>query len=429
MTFVDRIFLNWVSGPAMAAAFAASMLWFLFLCLPLGICAYANTFVAQYAGNRQERRIGRAVWQAIWVALFFLPLTPVAMAGAPWIFAQADHPAEVQLNEVVYFQSLCWGGVGMLVAQAAASFYSGRGKTRVVMWVDTLFALMNVVLDYVWIFGLFGFPEMGAAGAGYATSCSLWLKAIAYVWLMLRPANRLHYSTWQGACVDWALMWRLLRYGGPSGLQMLLDVVGFTVFVMLIGRLGASQAEATSMAFSISTLAFMPIWGFGMAAGILVGQRLGENHAELAERATWTTLVIAIAYMACISTLYVLVPNLFLFGFFATDQTLLESVAVRELAVNLLRFVAAYNLFDAGLIIFSNAIKGAGDTQFVLWVSLVMGTALAVISYLAVEQWQFGVYGCWMLITGWVWVTATTFMLRFRQGNWKLMRVIDVQPL
>ena len=427
MTFVDRVFLNWLSGSAMSAAFSASMIWFLVLCLPLGICSYANTFVAQYEGAGQPKQIGVVVWQAIWIALLVVPLTPLLQWLAPLIFAWGDHSPQIQEYEVVYFQTLSLGIGGMLVSQAASSFFSGRGQTVLVMWVDALFALLNVGLDYAWIFGEFGFPSMGIAGAGYATSASLWLKALTYVLLMLRAEYRQTFSTWQGARWDRELFRRLLVYGGPSGLQMLLDVIGFTVFVMLIGRLGEQEAEATSMAFSISTLAFMPIWGFGIATGILVGQRLGENHPALASRATWTTLVIALGYMVTISVLYVGFPEVFLYSFFAgSQQTVDWQQDVKTLAIVLLRYVAAYNVFDASLIIFCNAIKGAGDTYFVLLISMIMGLLLAIASWLAVEVWGAGVYSCWNLITAWVWLVGLIFFLRFVQGKWKDMRVIDM---
>jgi multidrug resistance protein, MATE family len=427
MTFVDRVFLAWVSGDAMAAAFSASMVWFTILCLPLGICTYANTFVSQYHGDKQPEQIGPAVWQAIWMALAFTPIILAFIPLAPMIFSWAGHSPEIQRLEVEYFQILLLGGSGMLVAQAASAFYSGRGHTQCPMWVDGFYALLNLVLDYLWIFGYAGFPAMGIAGAGYATSLALWLKAATYVALMLQPKYRTEYQTASGIRLDRKIWQRLAYYGGPSGMQMLLDVLGFTLFVMLVGRLGSLEAEATSMAFSISTLAFMPIWGFGLAAGILVGQHLGENRPDLAESATWTTLWIALTYMAIISLCYLVIPDLFLGSFFAHNkETSLGQSQLRELAKQLLRFVAAYNLLDATLTVFVNAIKGAGDTQFVLKVSCCMGIVLAGFSYLAVEVWQLGVYGCWVIITAWVWGLGLMFLGRFRQGAWRNMRVIEM---
>jgi MATE family multidrug resistance protein len=428
MSFIDRIFLKWQSGDAMAAAFSASMIWFVLLCLPLGVCSYANAFVSQYFGDKQYRQIGLAVWQAIWVGLLVAPVVLAFNPLAPYIFDLAGHEPSIRAEEVRYFQALNWGAGGMLISQAASAFYSGRGKTRIVMIVDTFYALLNVALDYAWIFGHWGFPADGVAGAGYATAVSLWLKAITYVLLMLQSHHRREYGTLLGCRIDWPQFRRIWYYGGPSGLQMLLDVVGFTTFVILVGRLGSIEAEATSMAFSVSTLAFMPIWGFGMGAGILVGQHLGENQPNLATRAAWNSLIIGLAYMAIISILYVVAPRMFLWWFFAgSEHPEGMSGQVGILAARLLQFVAAYNLFDASLTILVSAIKGAGDTRFVLMVSTIMGIALAVLSWLAVEVLQLGLYGCWVLIVGWVWVLGIVYFLRFVQGKWREMRVIEMR--
>jgi MATE family multidrug resistance protein len=426
MTFVDRMLLNWVSGTAMAAAFNANVAWFSVLCLPLGICSYANTFVAQYDGARQPHRIGLVVWQTVWIAIGFTPFVVLAVVLAPRLFAMANHSPEYYAYEVQYFQILCAAAPPMLIAQACGAFYSGRGQTWVVMLIDAGAALLNLVLDYCWIFGYYGFPEWGLAGAAWATVLATWVKAVVYLILPLQAKHRQQCGTVAGLRIDWPLVRRILYYGGPSGFQMLLDVTGFTVFILLIGRLGEIQSEATSMAFSISSLSFMPIYGLHLAVSVLVGERLGENRDDLAARATYTTLQISWIYMLVISALYVLTPGLFLYGFFP-DQTELTTnqTAVLQMAALLLQFVAAYNLLDATQMIFVGAIKGAGDTQFVLRVSLVLAALLAVFSWLSVEVWELNVYGCWSLVVFWCWLAALTYLLRFWQGKWRHMRVIE----
>ncbi|MEM8680721.1 MAG: MATE family efflux transporter, partial [Planctomycetota bacterium] len=343
----------------------------------------------------------------------------------PSVFRFAGHNEGLASLEIEYFQILCIGAPAMLISQSLAAFFSGRGRTRVVMVVDALFAILNLGLDYVMIFGHAGFPAMGIGGAGWATVISMWLKVGAYLWLMLRQNNREQFATGQFA-LERGLFGRVLYFGGPSGLQIMLDVLGFSVFIMLLGRLGPLEAEATSMAFSISTLAFMPVHGLGMAASILVGQRLGEDRDDLAARATWTTLWVALAYMAFVSICYLLFPQVFLYAFFAGGtEGAVSNQEVWSLALTLLRFVAAYNLFDAAMMVFANAIKGAGDTRFVLKVSLAMATVLAVLSWLCVEVFALGIYGCWTIITGWIWGLGTIFCLRFLGGKWREMRVID----
>jgi len=426
MTFVDRMFLQWESGAAMTAAFSGGTVWFAAICLPMGVCAYANTFVSQYFGNRQPRKIGPAVWQGVWAALACSPAMLLVIPLAPLIFHAAGHDAAIQQLEVQYLQILLLGAPAMLIGQALSAFYSGQGRTSVVMTVDAAFAVVNLLLDYAWIFGALGFPAMGIAGAGWATTTALWLKAFAYLWLVLRRKNRVEFGVWSGLRFDRDLFGRLIYFGAPSGFQLLLDVLGFTIFILLVGRLGAIQAEATSIAFSVSTLAFMPIWGIGLAVGILVGQRLGENRPDLAARSTWTALTVGLAYMALISLLYWFTPDLFLFGFFAGSEPAGRHAAVRSLAAMLLRFVAAYNLLDAALMVFVSAVKGAGDTMFLLKVSVVMAVMLAGLTWIGVEHLEVGVVGCWALITVWVWLMGAIFCWRFLQGKWRAMRVIEM---
>ena len=426
MTFVDRMMLKWNSGIAMSAAFTAGMVWFAVLCLPLGVCSYVNTFVSQYYGDGQNDKIGPSTWQGIWFAVLCGPLMLAAIPFAPAIFGAAGHTTEMADLEVRYFQILCWGAPPLLIAQAASAFYAGRGRTVVMMWVDSAYAGLNLVLDYLWIFGYGGFPAWGIDGAAWATVVSLWLKAITYILLILQRDHRHRFATWSGMRLDRVLFNRLIYFGGPSGAQMLLDITGFTVFTLLVARLGAVEAEATSMAFSISMLAFMPVYGLGLATGVLVGQHLGQDRDDLAARATWTTLAISLGYMVVISAAYVLMPDVFLFGFFQDEApTAAENEAVRLLGQRLLIYVAAYNLFDAAAIVFVNAIKGAGDTVFVLGVSVVMATLLTTASWIGIEKYNVDIHGCWGILTVWIWLFGMTFFLRFVQGKWRRMRVIE----
>ena len=129
----------------------------------------------------------------------------------------------------------------MLIAQAGASFYSGRGQTWVVMIVDTGAALLNLVLDYCWIFGYYGFPEWGVAGAAWATVVAH-VDQGRYVPRAAAAVASIESNSarYRGMRFDWELLRRILYFGWPSGFQMLLDVTGFTVFILLVARLGTT---------------------------------------------------------------------------------------------------------------------------------------------------------------------------------------------
>jgi MATE family multidrug resistance protein len=437
LTFIDRMMLNHVSGSAMAGAFSASVAWFAVAAFPIGVCTYANTFVAQYDGSHQPREIGGVVWQAVWIALGFGLLFVVAVPLAPWLFnlarssgmqaADAATHQQTLVYEVQFFQYMCAGGPALLLAQSIASFYSGRGQTWVMMIVEATIDLTCIALDYCLIFGHFGFPAWGVKGAATATVICLWLKALVYLVLFLQPHHRERFGTFTGLRIDRVLIRRILHYGGPSGVQMLLDVTGFTVFIMLVGQLGGTAAEATSMAFSVSSLAFMPIYGLHIATSVLVGERLGEDRDDMAASVAITSLQIALGYMSLISLMYVFIPDVFLSGFFSHSADAANTKeTVRQTAAMLLKFVAAYNLLDATQMIFVGALKGAGDTRFLLRVSIVLASLLAGFSWLCVRVWKTNIYGCWTLIVFWCLIAAVTYVARFRQGHWRKMRVIDM---
>lgn len=424
LTFVDRMFLTWWSEEALAASFPAAMLWWTLLCCPLGICMYAGVFVSQYFGAGQVSRIGPIVWQAVWIGVFATPLTMVPIFFADAIFAAAGHSESVRSQEVIYFRILCYSIGAMLVSHAMSTFFSGQGKTWVVMLVDCGTVLVNIVLDYLWIFGHAGFPAMGVAGGAWATFAAIGFKAAVFTALLALPANRRRCGSWNWAFRP-ALCRRLLRFGGPAGLQMLLEVAGFTAFVFLVGRLGQRELAASNLAFNVSSLAFMPVFGLATAVSILVGQQLGHNQPDLAARSTWTSLVLATGYMAFVSMLYVAVPDLFLYGFFSGSRESASNQEIRAIAIVLLRYVAAYNLFDAANMVFVNAVKGAGDTRFVFGVSLLMALLLAAGTWLIHELLGAGLHASWMLITVWVWALGGIYLARFLRGAWRTMRVIE----
>jgi len=384
MNFVDRMFLFWHSTDAMAAAMPAGMLHFSLVCFPLGIASYVNTFVAQYYGAGHPRRIGPAVWQGARLGLYCIPIYLVLIPLAPWIFDLSGHEGELARLETLYFQVVALGAGAEVIAGAISAFFTGLGRNRVVMVIDASASSLNIVLDYGWIFGHFGLPAWGIEGAAWATVVSLWFRVACYTAWMLLPGYRRPFNLWRGRRFNGAIMRRLLFYGGPNGLQLLVEIAGFTLFIMLVGTLGPEDMAATTLAFNVNLLAFVPMMGLGIALSTIVGQQLGRNHPELATRATWTSLWMAMAYMGTMAAIYVLFPDVLLMGHAAgTSPEQFETL--RATTIILLRFVAAYCLFDALNVVFVSALKGAGDTRFILMASLLVTPVPLVLVWAGIQ--------------------------------------------
>ena len=424
MHFADRMFLLWHNTEAMAASMPAGLAHFTLLCFPLGLATYVNTFVAQYEGAGRPERIGLAVWQGVRIGLWATPLFILLAPCAPYLFAAAGHPPKLASLESIYFQTLCFGAGAAVMSAALASFFTGRGKTRVVMVVDCSASLMNVVLDYVWIFGYLGFPAMGIEGAGWATAASQWFKMLVYWWLMMRPDHIARYGLAAGKRFDAALMWRLVRFGSPNGLQMFVEVTAFTAINLLVGALGPLAMAATTLAFNVNSVAWVPMIGMGIAVSTLVGQQLGHNRPELAARATWTAFWMGSAYMGAMALVYVAIPDVLLLGHKA-GTTPEQFDALRDLTIVLLRFVAVYCVFDAMNMIFVSALKGAGDMRFVLLSTMVISPLPILAAWFGIRYFDLGLLWAWAVVTAWISTLGIIYLARFLQGRWKAMRVIE----
>lgn len=425
MNLVDRMLLLWYDADACAAALPAGAMMFSLVCFPLGVAAYANTFVAQYVGADRSRSVGRAVWQAALWAFAVTPLFLLAIPLAPWLFRLANHPPNVTQLEISYFQTLTLGVGGTILASSLSSFYSGRGQTRVVMRVDCLAALANVVLDIVFIFGLGPVPELGIVGAAIATNLCQWGRAGAYWWLMLSE-DESTYGLRAGRRWDRALMGRMIYFGAPDGFRMAIEMGALTGFVFLVGRLGENAMASTTIAFNINGVGFMPLLGLSTAVATLVGQQLGAGRPALASRATWTALILGIGYTLVTAVFYLGLPDLILAGHqVGADEA--EFAALRDTTVVLLRFVAAYCIVDAFYMVLVGTIKGAGDTRFVLLATIAISPIPVVVVWLGQRYADWGLYACWAVLTGWVFANGIIFALRVWQGKWRDMRVIEPQ--
>lgn len=423
MHFVDRVFLAWYSTETIAAAMPAGMLHFTMLCLPLGIASYVNTFVSQYWGADRPWRIGVVLWQGVSIGLVAVPYFLLMIPMAPFVFRWAGHGARIAELETTYFQTLAFGAGAAVISAALAAFFTGLGHSRVVMIVDSSAALLNIVLDYLFIFGVI-VPEMGIFGAGLATTISQWIKVAVYALIISRREFRVPFRIVDGLRVDLPLLRRLFRYGGPSGVQLFLETLAFTAFLFLMGRLGTTALAASTMAFSVNTIAFVPMLGLGIAVTTLVGQQLGRNQAALAARATRTAFVLGGLYVGVMSVLYIAWPDLFLTAF-AAGSTTEEFTRLRAICTVLLRFVAVYCFLDMMHIVFVSAIKGAGDTRFVLLTTSVVSPIPVLLGWLGLTRWNWSLTTFWIVITAWICALGVIYLARFQQGKWRQMRVIE----
>ena len=422
------MFLSWYSPDALAAALPTGMLCFTLISLFMGTSGYVSTFIAQYIGASRPERVGPAMWQGIYFSILGGLLIASTALFPKTIFSLIGHSLEVQTLETEYWVYLTLGGIFPVAQGAVAGFFSGRGKTYPVMWSTFAATGVNIALNYLLIFGNLGMPEMGISGAGLSTFISGLLNFLILSILVFSNENNSKYKTRSGWRFEPALFRRLIRYGLPNGIQFFLDIAAFSFFILLIGRLGATELAATSIAFNVSMLAFMPMIGLGITVSILVGQSLGANEPGQAKVATFSAMQISFTYMTILAMLYLLIPNVFVYPFSAKADPI-EFEAIKSTALVSLRVIALWSIFDSLAIIFSSALKGAGDTAFIMLSICLTGPIILIApTFLIIEIFHLGLNAAWISGVAYVLCLGIVYYLRFKAGKWESMRVIESQP-
>lgn len=420
--FADRTLLLKYDGVSMSASMAAGNLFWALVCLPVGIASMTGAIVSQYVGAGREDQIGRFLWQSLWLAA--LTLVPLGLVGwyAPELLRWAGQPEALVAHESTYLRLLLLGGAGVVLETGLSGFFSGTERTGVIMWVSVATGVLNLALDWALIFGVGPVPPLGIVGAGIASTIAFWFKAVCYGGLLLRPRYERRYRVWAGRGVDRALLGKLAYFGIPAGLMYLTEAGGFSAIVLRIGRLGDIPLRATTMAINFNMVAFIPLVGVSIAASVLVGRHLLESGPERAIRAVLAALLIGWIYSGAWAVGYLVAADPLLSLYRFQDSTA-DSIAAIGIARDLLTFVAVYVVLDATQLITAGALRGAGDTWFVLVAGFAV-SAFAVTVGIVWEPTPDGLRWWWWMVTMWVWLLAVVMVARFIQGRWKTMRMV-----
>ena len=426
--FFDRVMLAKYSRDAVSAALPSGLTSFTISCFFLGVIGYANSFVAQYTGADAEHRVGPSIWQALWLSAVGGIFLASGYFWAEPLFRAMGHTESVQEQEVIYFQILSVFAFVPLMQSALAAFWAGRGKTMFVMINNLIVTGLNIPLNYAFIFGNWGAPELGITGAAIGTIGAALAGLLLYLIFFLLKKERRQYATWPPV-FDKDLFGRMLRYGTPSGVQLFLDLLAFNIFVIMLGWVGSSvdekmiNQEASTIALSINSISFTPMIGLGQTVSVLVGQSVGAGKIADACRAVRTCRNLSLFYTGIMGLIFLFYPDP-LIGLFTRSGDA-GQVATMEVVRVFMRFIAALTMFDALVIVFSGAVKGAGDTKFAMYANVSLAFGLCVLPCIAAWLLDWSVNMYWLILDVYIITCALVFIFRYLQGKWKKMRVIE----
>ena len=414
MRVADFAFVATLGTDAQAAIIPAQITLWCYIAFAMGLVTAVNTFSAQALGRGQLRDCSAYAWQSLYLSAFL----GVAGLGLwfflPAIFSVVNHEPPVQALEVVYTRISVWAILPTVAAQALGSFFNGIHRPRVTMMGALESNALNIFLNYALIFGAFGFPKLGFAGAAWGTVIAgvyLTLRLMASLWWGETRRSCAARETWR---IDGVKLRALCRVGLPQGLQWFSEVTVWAVFcTQLIGRFGTVELAATNVAWQYIRIGFMPIIGVGQAVTSMVGKAIGQNDPQRAMRYTRIGVLAALAYVTVLSGLYCLKGGS-LVSLFNDDATVIQ------LGTKIMFCVAAFQIFDVLGQVYYHALRGAGDTKWPM-VMMTVSHWLVVVGGGALVVWlkpEWGSLGPWVVASMLISLTGVLLWGRWRSLAW-----------
>lgn len=422
MMFVDRLFLSRLGEAYLAAAMSGGLTQFMVSSLFLGTVGYTNAVVAQLYGARRYDGCAEATVQGMILALACYPIILAVAPLARYLFVAAGQsPLQVSLA-YEYFRVLIFGSVFGVLRYAISGFFLGIGRTRVVMIANLAGMLVNIPANYALIYGRLGFPALGLTGAALGTILGSFTMVVILLAFYLGPANRRNFATHRGFRLNAKTMRILLRFGAPAGLEMFLNIAAFNLFVQFMHSYGPAVAAAVTIAFNWDMVAFIPMLGMGFAVTSLIGQFVGARDYATAKKAAYLSLRVAWVYSGCMVLIFVAATRA-LVGTFASGFGE-QGPQIARLAATLVRLAALYILADSAQIVFAGALRGAGDTRWVMYMSVGLHWVFSILAVVLIRVVRMPPVASWISFIVFVMAMGLAMFLRFRTDRWQAIRMI-----
>ena len=424
MTFTDRLFLSRVGSEQMNAALgggvAMQMLTFFFV----GLTGYSTALVAQYFGAGERQNATKSAFQAIIITILAWPVILLLKPLTVGYFHFMNIP-DAQIGfQTVYLNILVWGSIFGMMRYTLGCYFTGIGKTKVVMLATVVAMVVNVLLDYVLIFGKLGLPAMGIKGAAIATISGAFVAMFILIVLYLGHQNRLEFSVMKSFRFNWPVMKKLIYFGSPAGLEMFLNFLAFSTMISLFHARGEIAATATTIMFNWDMVSFIPLLGIEIAVTSLVGRYMGARQPDVAHHAAISGIKTGIFYSIVILLLFVLIPEALVRVFHPEISTPTFEDAV-PIAVRMIQIASMYVLAEAVMVAMVGALRGAGDTHFTMIASVTAHWLFVPILYLALNAFNFSIQLSWFVLVVFFLLFCSVLIFRFKSGKWKSIRVIN----
>ncbi len=409
MGVADAIMAGRYSSADLAGvALGGSVMWPTMM-LAMGLVQAVTPTISQLNGAGRYKDIGDVIRQGIWLALFAGICAGFALYNMEPVYhlMQVD-PVAVAIS-VPYLQMCAWGIPALICFFCLRFLADGMGYTRPALIIAICALALKIPLNYVLIYGKFGFPEMGGVGCGLAQAIVMWLQLILIIIVVTR--KRFSITGWldRFAWPDWSIIKPLLVLGIPIGATVFAEMGLFSFTTLLLGQFGAATVASHNISMNLNAIFFMPPMALGMAATIRIGFRVGAG--EILDARTTAAIAIATTVaVAIVGAAFIYFLRAELVGLYTTEPE------VNALSQTLLLFVVFFLLFDASQATAVGALRGYKDTKVPMWIAIfsywVIGLPTECVLGFGLIGEPMGVYGFWIGLSAGVGTAALLLSAR-----------------
>ncbi len=357
LNLVDTLMVGTLGDEALAAVGIASFVQFMCTAFVSGIAAGVQATAARRIGEGRSSESAAPLNGGLLIALGIGgPLTVLLLLVLPHAFPLVASDEAVQRLGIPYLRVRLLAVVAFAVNFSFRGFWNGIGRSQIYFRTIVVMHMANIALNYLLIFGKFGFPKLGVTGAGMASAIAFYFGSALYLIQALRLARESGFLRKLPSRTEVAALFRL---SAPTGVQQTLFAAGMTVFFALLSRVGTAEVAASNVLVNLLLVVILPSIGFGLAAATLVGQSLGRRDVPAATRWGGEVVVVALFVMASVGLVAAIAPRLILSPFLHDPETL-------ALATAPLRLIAVSLPIDAAGLVLMQAMIGAGHTRRVM---------------------------------------------------------------
>lgn len=414
MGFVDTIMAGRLGATALGAVSIGGAVWSAVFLFVLGTSMALPPAVAQLDGANQQGQAGVVGRQALWISLFLtLILFGVCRVAQPLLEWVGVDSAIIPIASE-YLKALSWGAPAVCAFLALRFFSEGSGHTRPVMYVGALGAIVNVPLNFWFIYGGFGVPAMGATGVGWASAAVYWLQFCAWLWWLSKHPHYRPFGLFER--FEWPIaseMKELLLVGLPIGGMIAIEGSLFVAAALLIGKLGQVPVAAHQIALNFASLVFMVPLGIASAISVRVGNAIGRGEPYAARYQGLLGIGLTMALQTVGVGAMILFP-----GPIVSMYT--DDLMVTQIALELLFLAAIFQWPDSLQVSAAGALRGLKDTRIPMIYTIVAYWLVGITTgYALTFHYQWGARGMWVGMSAGLSVAAVLLVTRFLRSSKK----------